>query len=71
MHHKVKIVLAGLADFTTENNMGKWEDFACKTPGKNVHTIYYLYKKKITFPYQQMQQIRFSIECSQSLKLVG
>lgn len=45
MHHKVKIVLAGLADFTTENNMGKWEDLACKTPGKNVHTIYYPYKK--------------------------
>jgi len=49
MHHKVKIVLAGLADFTTENNMGKWEDLACKTPGKNVHTIYYPYKKKLHF----------------------
>lgn len=66
MHHKVKIVLAGLADFTTENNMGKWEDLACKTPGKNVHTIYYPYK--IAFPYQFFS---FSIECRQSLKLVG
>lgn len=61
MHHKAKIVLAGLANFTTKNNIGKWEDFACKTPGKKMFTQCTIRTKKIgekiTFPYQQMSQI--------------